>query len=84
MAGFRLTLAVPLHRPQCRKILARYCIAAGIEQSISPHKLRHFLFIWLVCSGGSLATLAMAARVAVTDYRDLWMWADQLRRPTNT
>jgi hypothetical protein len=37
-----------------------------------------------VCSGGSLATLAKAALVAVTDYRDLWVWADQLHRPTNT
>ena len=35
-----------------------------------------------VCSGGSLATLAKATRVAVTDYRDLWMWADQVRRTT--
>ena len=35
-----------------------------------------------VCSGGSLATLAKAARVAVTDYRDLWMWADQVGRET--
>jgi integrase/recombinase XerD len=34
-----------------RKILARYCTAAGIEQSISPHKLRHFLFTWLKTQG---------------------------------
>jgi integrase/recombinase XerD len=34
-----------------RKILARYCAAAGIEQSISPHKLRHFLFTWLKTQG---------------------------------
>jgi site-specific recombinase XerD len=34
-----------------RKILARYCAAAGIEQSISPHKLRHFLFTWLKAQG---------------------------------
>ena len=30
-----------------RKILARYTKEAGIERSISPHKLRHFLFTWL-------------------------------------
>jgi len=34
-----------------RKILARYCAKAGIEQSISPHKLRHFLFTWLKTQG---------------------------------
>lgn len=37
-----------------------------------------------VCSAGSLATLAKAARVALIDYRDLWMWADQLRRQTDS
>lgn len=30
-----------------RKILARYTEEAGIEHSISPHKLRHFLFTWM-------------------------------------
>lgn len=30
-----------------RKILADYATEAGMEQSISPHKLRHFLFTWL-------------------------------------
>jgi integrase/recombinase XerD len=30
-----------------RKILARYTQKAGIKRSISPHKLRHFLFTWL-------------------------------------
>ncbi|MCP4473894.1 MAG: tyrosine-type recombinase/integrase [Gammaproteobacteria bacterium] len=30
-----------------RKILAKYTKIAGIERSISPHKLRHFLFTWL-------------------------------------
>jgi integrase/recombinase XerD len=34
-----------------RKILARYCAKAGIEQSISPHKLRHSLFTWLKTQG---------------------------------
>jgi len=40
-----------------RKILARYTQAAGITASISPHKLRHFLFTWLkvsrIASGAS-------------------------------
>lgn len=30
-----------------RKILAQYTKAAGMDHSISPHKLRHFLFTWL-------------------------------------
>ncbi len=34
-----------------RKILARYTQAAGITASISPHKLRHFLFTWLKTQG---------------------------------
>jgi integrase/recombinase XerD len=34
-----------------RKILADYATEAGIEQSISPHKLRHFLFTWLKKQG---------------------------------
>lgn len=36
-----------------------------------------------VCSGGSLATLAQAARLAIEDSRDLSMWADQVRQQTN-
>ena len=34
-----------------RKILAEYAMEAGIQQSISPHKLRHFLFTWLKKQG---------------------------------
>lgn len=34
-----------------RKILARYTATAGITTSISPHKLRHFLFTWLKTQG---------------------------------
>jgi len=34
-----------------RKILADYAIEAGMNQSISPHKLRHFLFTWLKKQG---------------------------------
>ena len=34
-----------------RKILAKYTEAAGIEHSISPHQLRHFLFTWMKKKG---------------------------------
>lgn len=34
-----------------RKILADYAAKAGIQQSISPHKMRHFLFTWLKKQG---------------------------------
>jgi integrase/recombinase XerD len=34
-----------------RKILANYAYEAGMKQSISPHKLRHFLFTWLKKKG---------------------------------
>jgi integrase/recombinase XerD len=34
-----------------RKILAHYTKEAGIENSISPHTLRHFLFTWLKRQG---------------------------------
>jgi integrase/recombinase XerD len=34
-----------------RKILQRYATAAGLEKTISPHKLRHFLFTWLKKQG---------------------------------
>lgn len=34
-----------------RKILMKYTKEAGIEHSISPHKLRHFLFTWMKKKG---------------------------------
>ena len=34
-----------------RKILANYAHEAGLPRSISPHKLRHFLFTWLKKQG---------------------------------
>jgi integrase/recombinase XerD len=34
-----------------RKIMQKYTEEAGIERSISPHKLRHFLFTWLKRKG---------------------------------
>ncbi|HNB23728.1 MAG TPA: tyrosine-type recombinase/integrase [Candidatus Melainabacteria bacterium] len=34
-----------------RKILERYADAAGLTKSMSPHKLRHFLFTWLKKQG---------------------------------
>ena len=34
-----------------RKILMLYTKKAGIEKSISPHKLRHFLLTWMKKQG---------------------------------
>ena len=34
-----------------RKILEKYSLEAGMEHSISLHKLRHFLFTWLKKQG---------------------------------
>lgn len=34
-----------------RKILAKYADTSGIKKTISPHKLRHFLFTWLKKKG---------------------------------
>ena len=34
-----------------RKILMNYTKAAGMVRSISPHKLRHFLFTWMKRQG---------------------------------
>jgi integrase/recombinase XerD len=34
-----------------RKILAKYSEEAGLSQSLSPHKLRHFLLTWLKKKG---------------------------------
>lgn len=34
-----------------RKILSDYAAESGMKQSISPHKLRHFLFTWLKKQG---------------------------------
>src|SRR5690606_7718267 len=34
-----------------RKILAKYSEKAGLSQSLSPHKLRHFLLTWLKKQG---------------------------------
>jgi integrase/recombinase XerD len=34
-----------------RKILQKYATAAGLEKTVSPHKLRHFLFTWLKKQG---------------------------------
>ena len=33
----------------------------------------------LTCSGGDLATLVRAARLGITDFRDLRMWANDIR-----
>ena len=34
-----------------RKILVQYSMTAGMKKSISPHKLRHFLFTWMKKQG---------------------------------
>ena len=34
-----------------RKIMAQYSKEAGMAHSVSPHKLRHFLFTWLKKQG---------------------------------
>ena len=34
-----------------RKMLEKYSKMAGMKQTISPHKLRHFLFTWLKKQG---------------------------------
>lgn len=62
-----------------RKILARYSEASGFAQSISPHKLRHFLLTWLKKQGiddaaiqpysghASRQSLEIYSRLAMTD-----------------
>ena len=37
----------PYYDRGIRKIMEKYTAEAGIEHSISPHKLRHFLFTWM-------------------------------------
>ncbi|MCC5620660.1 site-specific integrase [Nostoc sp. CHAB 5715] len=34
-----------------RKILEKYATAAGLNRTISPHRLRHFLLTWLKKQG---------------------------------
>ena len=41
----------PYYDRGIRKILEKYSKLAEIEQNISPHKLRHFLFTWLKKQG---------------------------------
>lgn len=48
---FESTWKKPYTDRGIRKILARYTQAAGMKHSISPHKLRHFLFTWLKKQG---------------------------------
>jgi len=62
-----------------RKMLERYTVLAGIERSISPHKLRHFLLTWLKKQGlddaliqpysghGSRQSLEIYLRLALGD-----------------
>lgn len=48
---FESTWKKPYTDRGIRKILAQYTEKAGIEHSISPHKLRHFLFTWMKKQG---------------------------------
>ncbi len=48
---FESTWKKPYTDRGIRKILAIYTATAGMEHSISPHKLRHFLFTWLKKKG---------------------------------
>lgn len=48
---FESSLKKPYTDRGIRKILAHYTQTAGMEYSISPHKLRHFLFTWLKKQG---------------------------------
>ena len=67
-----------------RKILARYASAAGIEEPISPHRLRHFLFTWLKTQGiddaliqpysghATRQSLEIYSRIALADAQDAY------------
>lgn len=48
---FESTWKRPYSDRGIRKILQNYTEEAGIERSISPHKLRHFLFTWMKKKG---------------------------------
>jgi integrase/recombinase XerD len=48
---FESTWKKPYTDRGIRKILEQYSKEAGMEHSISPHKLRHFLFTWLKKQG---------------------------------
>lgn len=48
---FESTWKKPYTDRGIRKILAQYTEKAGIEHSISPHKLRYFLFTWMKKQG---------------------------------
>jgi integrase/recombinase XerD len=62
-----------------RKILAKYSEQAGLSQSLSPHKLRHFLLTWLKKQGiddaliqpysghESRKSLEVYSKLAITD-----------------
>ncbi|ALC84378.1 MULTISPECIES: tyrosine-type recombinase/integrase [Bacillus] len=62
-----------------RKILAKYSEEAGLAQSLSPHKLRHFLLTWLKKQGiddaliqpysghESRKSLEVYSKLAITD-----------------
>jgi integrase/recombinase XerD len=67
-----------------RKILADYATEAGIQQSMSPHKLRHFLFTWLKKQGiddaliqpysghETRASLEVYSKLSLTDAQEIY------------
>lgn len=54
---FESTWKRPYSDRGIRKILKQYTEMAGIKQSVSPHKLRHYLFTWLKKQGISDAMI---------------------------
>lgn len=67
-----------------RKILADYATESGIQQSMSPHKLRHFLFTWLKKQGiddaliqpysghETRASLEVYSKLSLTDAQEIY------------
>jgi integrase/recombinase XerD len=67
-----------------RAMLARYAQAAGLERTVSPHRLRHFLFTWLKTQGiddaliqpysghQHRASLEVYSRLALADAQDTY------------
>jgi integrase/recombinase XerD len=67
-----------------RKIMEKYTQKAGIENSISPHSLRHFLFTWLKKKGlddaliqpysghDSRLSLEMYSKLSLNDCQDAY------------
>jgi integrase/recombinase XerD len=67
-----------------RKMLAKYATKAGLKVSMSPHKLRHFLFTWLKKQGiddaliqpysghESRKTLEIYSKLSISDAQEVY------------